>query len=179
MALSELLHDHLLPLLRDHGAIVIGGITMVESIGIPAPGESAVIAGALYAATTHEFGIAAGAILGDNIGYLVGRNIGFRLLRRYGRRVGLTYARIKLGRYLFQRHGSKMVFLGRFIAILRTFTAVLAGANRMDWRRFLLANALGGSAWASLYGFGAFLLGQEAPRIMEPLAVILGGLLRS
>ena len=172
-----------MPLIRDHGVIAIGGITMIESMGIPAPGESAVIAAALYAATTHEFGIvplvasaAAGAILGDNIGYVVGRGIGFRLIRRYGRKVGLTEARIKLGRYLFQRHGSKVVFFGRFVALLRTFTALLAGANRMEWRRFLVANALGGIFWASFYGFGAYGLGHEVRRLEGPLAIGLAGL---
>jgi len=178
---SSLIHEYVMPLIREHGLFAIGGITMIESMGIPAPGESAVIAGALYAATTHEFGIvplvasaAAGAILGDNIGYLIGRGVGFRLIRRYGRKIGLTEARIKLGRYLFKCHGSKVVFFGRFIAVLRTFAALLAGANQMDWRHFLIANALGGLSWASLYGFGAYVLGYEVRRLEGPLAIGLG-----
>jgi membrane protein DedA with SNARE-associated domain len=169
--------------IRDHGVAVVGGITLLESMGIPAPGESAIIAAALYAATTHEVGIvplvvaaAAGAIIGDNFGYLLGRRIGFRLIARFGHYIGLTAARIRLGRYLFQRHGSKVVFFGRYVAVLRTFAALLAGANRMEWRRFLIANALGGSLWASLYGFGTFLLGREALRLERPLAIGLGGL---
>ncbi len=181
--MSSLLHDYVMPLIRDHGVLAIGGITLVESMGVPAPGESAVIAAALYAATTHEFGIvplvasaATGAILGDNIGYFVGRSIGFRLIRRYGRKVGLTEPRIKLGRYLFKSHGSKVVFFGRFVAVLRTFTALLAGANRMEWRRFLVANALGGIFWASLYGFGAYALGHEVHRLEGPLAIGFGAL---
>ena len=179
--MSSLLHDYVMPLIRDHGVFAIGGITLIESMGIPAPGESAVIAAALYAATTHEFGIvplvasaATGAILGDNIGYSIGHSVGFRLIRRYGRKVGLTDARIKLGRYLFKRHGSKVVFFGRFVAVLRTFTALLAGANRMPWRRFLVANALGGIFWASLYGFGAYALGHEIHRLEGPLAIGFG-----
>ena len=179
--MSGLVHDTLMPLIRDHGVIVVGGITMLESMGVPAPGGSAVIAAALYAAATHQIGIVplvaaatVGAILGDNAGYVIGRSFGLRLLRRYGRRVGLSDARIKLGRYLFQRHGSKVVFFGRFIAVLRTFTALLAGANQMDWRRFLLANSLGGLCWASLYGFGAYLLGHEIHRLETPLAIGLG-----
>jgi membrane protein DedA with SNARE-associated domain len=178
---SGLLHDTVMPLIRDHGVVVVGAITMLESMGIPAPGESAVIAAALYAATTHEIGIVplvasatVGAILGDNIGYVVGRNVGFRLIRRYGRRVGVTDARLKLGRYLFKRHGSKVVFFGRFVAVLRTFTALLAGANQMEWRQFLLANALGGLFWASLYGFGTYALGREVRRLEGPLAIGLG-----
>lgn len=179
--MSSVIHEYVMPLIREHGVIAIGGLTMIESMGIPAPGESAVIAAALYAATTHEFGIvplvasaAAGAIIGDNIGYLIGRNVGLRLIRRYGGKVGLTEARIKLGRYLFQRHGTKVVLFGRFVAVLRTFTSLLAGANRMHWRRFLLANALGGILWASLYGFGAYALGHEVRRLEAPLAIGLG-----
>jgi membrane protein DedA with SNARE-associated domain len=179
--MSGLLHDTVMPLIRHHGVIVVGGITMLESMGVPAPGESAVIAAALYAATTHEIAIvplvaaaAAGAVLGDNIGYVVGRSVGFRLIQRHGRKVGLNEARVRLGRYLFQRHGVLVVFFGRFIAILRTFTALLAGANHMDWRSFLVANGLGGIAWASLYGFGTYLLGREVRRLETPLAIGLG-----
>ncbi|MDB5363309.1 MAG: hypothetical protein JWO51_4606 [Rhodospirillales bacterium] len=176
--MSSLFHDYVMPLIREHGVLAVGGITMIESMGIPAPGESAVIAAALYAATTHQFGIvplvasaAAGAIIGDNIGYLIGRRFGFRLLRRYGAKIGLTAPRIKLGRYLFQRYGGKVVFFGRFVAVLRTFTALLAGANQMEWRRFLVANALGGIFWASLYGFGAYALGHEVRTLEGPLAI--------
>ena len=177
------MQDTLASLLREHGAIVIGGVTLLESMGVPLPGESAVVAAALYAAATHDIGIvslvaaaATGAIIGDNIGYLIGRWTGFQMIARFGRRVGLTKPRIKLGRYLFWRHGNAMVFFGRFVAVLRSCTALLAGANHMAWWRFLVANALGGSLWASLYGFGPFLLGEEVQRLERPLAIGLGGL---
>jgi membrane protein DedA with SNARE-associated domain len=180
-ALSDLLDHYLMPLIRDHGVIIVGAATLLESSGLPTPGESAVIAGALYAATTHDIGIvplvavaAAGAIIGDNIGYVLGRSIGFRVLQRYGRRVGLTDARLRLARYLFQRHGSKIVFFGRFVALLRSFSALLAGAAHMGWWRFLAYNALGGIAWASFYGFGAYFLGTAVQRLEAPLAIGLG-----
>ena len=112
--------------------------------------------------------------MGDNFGYLIGRWAGFPLLKRYGRHVGLTDRRLTLGRYLFDRQGGKVVFAGRFIAILRTFVALLAGANRMDWRSFLLWNAVGGVVWATLYGTGAYLLGNLITRITGPLAIVLG-----
>ena len=83
------------------------------------------------------------AILGDNCGYWVGRELGFRFVYRYGRYVRLDERRLKLGQYLFMRHGGKIVFFGRFVAFLRAFAAVLAGANRMSWPRFLAMNALG------------------------------------
>ena len=99
----------------------------LESMGVPVPGETALVAAALYAGKTQVLNIwvliafaSAGAILGDNIGYWIGREIGFRLLLRYGSYIGLTESRIKLGEYLFQRHGGKIVFFGRFIALLRS-----------------------------------------------------------
>jgi membrane protein DedA with SNARE-associated domain len=168
-------------LIRAHGVLAIGVLTTLESMGLPLPGESAVIAAALYAATTHEIGVvpliaaaATGAILGDNIGYVIGDQIGFRLIARFGRHVGLTKPRIRLGRYLFKRYGARLVFLGRFVAVLRSFTALLAGANHMNWWRFFLFNALGGTVWATLYGGGAYLLGQGVQQVETPLAIGLG-----
>src|SRR5204863_5080605 len=99
---------------------------------------------------------AAGAIVGDNIGYAVGRHGGWRLLRRYGKHVGIDEGKLKLGRYLFLRHGGKVVFFGRFIGILRTYAAALAGANHMPFPRFFSFNATGGLIWASIYGFGYY-----------------------
>ena len=149
-----LLH-HLDHLLQHYGYGVIGLIVMLESMGAPLPGESLIIGTAIYCATTHRLDIVwvvitaiAGAIMGDNFGYLIGHSLGYRALARYGRHIGLNDQRLKLGRYLFRVHGGKVVFFGRFIAILRTFAALLAGANRMPWHSFLLWNALGGIGWA-------------------------------
>jgi membrane protein DedA with SNARE-associated domain len=168
-------------LLDQYGyAVVFVGI-LLESIGLPLPGESLMIAAAVYAATTGHMDIfiivplaAAGAICGDQIGYGVGRWIGERLLTRWGRRVGLSADRLELGRFLFRRHGGWVVFLGRFVALLRTFAAVLAGANRMPWHSFLLWNALGGIGWTSLYGFGAYALGEGVQRLSGPVGIGLG-----
>jgi membrane protein DedA with SNARE-associated domain len=167
-------------LLRQYGyAAVFAGVTL-ESIGLPLPGESLMIAAAVYVAVTHQLNIfllvgvaAAGAICGDQIGYFIGRQIGLRALARWGNRLGLTDQRLELGRYLFRRYGAHVVFFGRFVAVLRTFAALLAGANGMPWHRFLLWNSLGGAAWTSLYGFGAYLLGDAAKRLSGPLGVVL------
>jgi membrane protein DedA with SNARE-associated domain len=154
---------------------------MLEATGLPLPGESLMIAAALYAAATHRLNIAilvavaaVGAILGDQIGYFLGRWIGFRVLARWGRKVGLTEERLELGRFLFRKYGGRIVFLGRFVAVLRTFVALLAGANRMVWHDFLLWNALGGVGWTSLYGFGAYLLGDAVKRVRGPVGIVLG-----
>jgi membrane protein DedA with SNARE-associated domain len=154
---------------------------LLESTGLPLPGESLMIAVALYAAGTHRLDIlvlvplaAAGAICGDQIGYFLGRWIGYRLLARWGRNVGLSDERLELGRFLFRKYGAGVVFLGRFVAFLRTFAALLAGANRMPWHNFLIWNALGGIGWTALYGFGAYGLGDAAKRIRGPVGIGLG-----
>ncbi len=156
-------------------AIAVG----LESMGMPVPGETVLIAAAVYAATTHHLniglvitGAAAGAILGDNIGFWIGRELGFRILLRYGRYVGLNEGRLKLGQYLFLRHGGKVVFFGRFIAVLRTLAALLAGANRMRWPRFLFFNAAGGVAWAAGYGIIAYMLGSAAQQLLGEIALV-------
>jgi membrane protein DedA with SNARE-associated domain len=167
-------------LLQQYGYGVIFLGVMLESIGLPLPGESLLIAAAIYAGTTHHLDIfimipvaAAGAISGDQIGYFLGRWVGFRVLARWGQKIGLTEERLDLGRFLFRRYGGAVVFFGRFVAILRTFAAVLAGANRMPWHSFLLWNALGGIVWTSLYGFAAYFLGDVAKRISGPLGLVL------
>jgi membrane protein DedA with SNARE-associated domain len=167
-------------IIHQYGYAAIFVCVMLESIGLPLPGESLLIAVALYAAHTHRLDIfivvplaAAGAICGDQIGYFIGRWIGTRMLARWGRKVGLTDERLQLGRFLFRRYGGGVVFLGRFVAILRTCAAVLAGANKMPWHTFLLWNALGGISWTALYGFGAYLLGDEAKHIRGPVGIAL------
>ena len=167
--------------IHTYGYIAVGIGLLLESIGLPLPGESLLVAAAIYAATTHQLDIttlvlvaAAGAICGDQIGYAIGRLFGAWLLARWGNRVGLTGQRLVLGRHLFRRYGAAIVFGGRFVAVLRTFAAVLAGANRMPWHQFLLWNSLGGACWAGLYGVGAYLLGDAAEHLRGPIGFTLG-----
>jgi len=176
-----LLLHHLDHLLAHYGYGLVGVIVMLESMGAPLPGESLLIGAALYCATTHRLDIGwvivvaiVGAIMGDNFGYLIGRSVGFRVLARWGSRIGLTEDRLTLGRYLFRCHGGKVVFFGRFIAILRTFAALLAGANRMPWPSFLFYNALGGIGWAGGYSLAAYLLGSQVENISGPLGLVFG-----
>ena len=170
------MHD----LIQAYGLWVLFIVVMLESMGVPMPGETALVTTALYAGSTHQIDIisvvlvaATGAIIGDNIGYLIGRSIQLRLLVRYGRYIRLDQPRLKVGQYLFRRHGGKIVFFGRFVAFLRTFAAVLAGANRMPWPHFLLMNALGGLCWASLFGGGAYLFGEQITRVAGPVSFLL------
>jgi membrane protein DedA with SNARE-associated domain len=170
--------DHLL---QDYGYSVVFGVIALEAMGMPLPGESMIIATGVYAAATGRLDISlviaaatAGAIMGDNAGYLIGRTAGFPLLTRYGRHVGLNDRRLTLGRYLFKKEGGKVVFVGRFIAILRTFVALMAGASKMEWKTFLFWNAVGGVVWSTLYGVGAYMLGDVMHQIAGRIGVGLG-----
>lgn len=159
-------------LVQSYGYYAVFTLIALESIGIPLPGESALITAALYAGTTHHLNVmvlaavaAGGAVIGDNVGYWIGRTGGYRLAERYGRFVFLDRGKLKVGRYLFARHGVKVVFFGRFIALLRTFAAFLAGVSKMRWPGFLVANAAGGVLWAGFYAFGAYALGGAASTV--------------
>ena len=159
-------------LLATYGYLAVFVFVGVESIGIPVPGETMLVTAAIYAGTTGRLSIvwvivasSAGAIIGDNIGYLIGRTGGYRLLKRYGRYIRVEENRLRLGQYLFQKHGSKVVFFGRFISVLRIFAAFLAGVNHMHWRRFLIFNAAGGIIWSTIYGVAAYLFGQQLVRL--------------
>src|SRR5258708_1347559 len=123
--------DHLL---QTYGYWAVFVAVGAESLGVPIPGETTLISAALLAGSRHQLNVvwivvvaSAAAIVGDNLGYLLGRLGGYRLLLRYGRYVRLDEAKIKVGRYLFDRHGGKVVFFGRFVSVLRTYAAFLAG----------------------------------------------------
>ncbi len=171
-------HAHLLAH-AGYGAIMLA--ICVESLGIPFPGEATLIGAAIYAGTTHRLDItwviaaaAAGAIVGGIIGFCIGRSFGFWLLTKYGGTIGMNERRIKLGKYLFLRYGGAVVFLGRFVALLRALASFLAGANRMSWPRFLIFNAAGAIVWATLYGLGAYVFGKEIHRVAGPIGLALG-----
>ena len=147
-------------------------LVVAESLGIPLPGETALITAGIYAGHSHRLNpwliflvAAAAAIIGDNIGYWVGDKGGYRLARRYGHRVRLDERKLKVARYLFDRHGAKVVFFGRFVSILRTYAAFLAGTNKMRWRKFLPANAAGGIIWAGIYTLAAYLAGDALQQV--------------
>ncbi|WP_040508979.1 DedA family protein [Gluconobacter morbifer] len=153
---------------------------MFESMGLPLPAESLIIGASLYAGSTHHLEIrwialaaVLGAIMGDNIGYLLGHHFGYSILQKHGKKVGLTEERLMLGRYLFRKHGGIVVFFGRFIAVLRVFVAILAGANRMPWHSFLIFNAMGGICWAGGYAFVTYELGQQIEKISGPVGIIM------
>lgn len=184
------LHDlPIADLIAHYGYLAIFVIITLESAGLPLPGETVLLTSAAYAGSTGNINIAVvvaiaatAAILGDNAGYWVGRRWGLPLLLRKGHLIGLDHGRLKLGQYLFRRHGGKIVFFGRFTAMLRAYAAVLAGVNRLDARRFFAFNALGGVVWAGSMGIGSYYCGRQIEHIVGPVGltllalVVFGGL---
>ncbi len=172
--------DHLHALLNSYGYGLILLVVACESMGLPLPGETILISAAVYAGTRHGLDIrlvilaaAVGAILGDNLGFWIGRAYGPSILRRLGPYIGLDARRQKLGEYLFHRHGGKIIFFGRFVALLRAFAAVLAGVNRFPPLRFFAFNAAGAIVWASLFGIGGYVFGESIHKIAGPVGRIL------
>jgi membrane protein DedA with SNARE-associated domain len=165
------------------GYAAVFALIAVETMGIPVPGETALVAAALLAHRGQMEIVplvaiaAAAAILGDNVGFTIGRHGGRRLLLRPGpfrhhrRRV------IDYGEPFFERHGPKAVFLGRWVSGLRIASAWLAGINGMSWPTFLFWNALGGIVWAAGVGFAVYALGdvaEKAIKVAGPIAAALG-----
>ena len=167
--------------LESYGYLVVFLLVMIESIGVPVPGETALIGAALYAGSTHKLEIEwvivaaiAGAVIGDNIGFSIGRYGGAKVLLRYGHRIGLHEDRLKIGVWLFRRHGGKVVFWGRFVSVLRTWAAFLAGTNKMAWGRFLVFNAAGAIVWATLFGVTYYVFGSAVKRLSTTIDIAFG-----
>ena len=176
--------DYIPTLISHYGYLAVFCIVATESAGIPSPGETILLSAAIFAGKSHGldhaslniFGViaaaAAGAMAGDNAGFLVGRTFSLSLLMRHGHLIRLDAARLKLGQYLFLKHGGKIVFFGRFVAVLRAFAALLAGANGLDPWRFFVFNAAGAIVWATLFGSLGYLFGAEAHRLAGPIGLI-------
>jgi membrane protein DedA with SNARE-associated domain len=166
--------------LAHYGYAAIFIVVMLESAGVPLPGETILVSAAAFSGNRHSLDIryviaaaAGGAIVGDNIGFWVGREFGTLLLSRWGYLIGLDERKRKLGQYLFARHGGKIVFFGRFVALLRAFAALLAGANRLSPLRFFVFNAAGGIVWATVFGVGGYVLGEGIRRIAGPIGWVV------
>ena len=147
----------LAPLLDRYGYAAVGGLVLLEDFGVPAPGETILIAAAVYAGAgklnivlVAVIGFIA-AVAGDNIGYAIGRVGGRRLVLRYGRYVFLTEAGLDTAEAFFAGHGGKVVTIARFIEGLRQANGIIAGISEMAWRRFLAFNALGAALWVGLW----------------------------
>jgi membrane protein DedA with SNARE-associated domain len=151
-----------------YGLLFVFGIVCLESAGLWLPGETALIAAAVYASNGHLpiAGVvavaAAAAIIGDNIGYWLGREGGRRLLYRYAILARFAGRVMPPAERFFARHGGKAVFLARFFGGIRVTGAWMAGISRMSWWRFLGWNAAGGIVWAMGVGLIAYFVGKTA-----------------
>lgn len=172
--------------------LVVGGVVGVESLGIPLPGEIVLVTAALMSShhdlAVNPVGVGAaaviGAVIGDSIGYSVGRRFGMPLFDRLGRRFPKHFGpgHVALAEKLFSRWGSRAVFFGRFIALLRIFAGPLAGALKMPYPRFLTANVSGALCWAGGTTALVYFAGMAAERWLErfswiglAIAVVVGG----
>lgn len=177
------MHATITHLLESNGYLFLFVLVGLESLGVPLPGETALVSAAAYAALGHLdiyvviVTAAAAAIIGDNGGYWIGRKGGIALVRRYGRFVRLKEEHLDRARAFFERHGPKTVFIGRFIALLRTWAAVLAGAACMRYGKFMLYNALGGVTWAALFGTLGYVFGRNLPALERGIGRVSVGLL--
>lgn len=168
-------------LLINFGYLAVFLAVGIESLGIPVPGETMLITASIYAGATHNLTIQgviaasiAGAIIGDNIGYTIGSKGGYRFLLHHGQRLHVNQRHLKTARYLFDRYGGPVVFFGRFVSILRTYAAFLAGVSHMHWRRFFAYNAAGGIAWSVIFGLLGYYGQQAFKQLSTPVDIALG-----
>jgi len=168
------------PFIAAYGVWLVAAFIALESIGAPLPAEAALMAGAVYAATTDALDIrwllavaSLAAIAGNAAGYWIGRRYGYRLLMRYGHRVGLTANRVKIGQWLFLRYGGRFVFAARFLPFLRNMAAMLAGAHRMSPARFFLASSAAAVAWVLAFGLAAYAFGDAFAHAASPATFAL------
>ncbi len=163
------------PLLDHYGYLAVAGLILVEDFGVPAPGETVLIAAAVYAGAGRlniaavSVIAAAAAIAGDNIGYAVGRFGGRALVLRYGRYVSLTAERLDRAEEFFARHGGKVVTAARFLEGLRQANGIIAGISGMRWRKFLAFNALGAALWVALWASLGDLAGRHIGVIYQQI----------
>ena len=168
-------------LIHAYGLLVVAGFIGLESMCIPLPGETALIVGSVIAGRTHELNIveviviaAAASLIGRIIGYAIGWRFGYWLLLRYGGYLGITEKRIKLGQYLFLKHGGVIIIIAQFVPVMRAIAGVLAGANRMPWRRFVLSSAVGVSLWSVAFGIGGYTFGVQFARLARSWWIFSG-----
>lgn len=157
----------LAPVLDKYGYLAVGGFILLEDFGVPAPGETILIASAVYAGAGRlEIFLVvlvalAGAVIGDNIGYAIGRFGGRKAVLRWGRYVFITEPRLEKAQRFFERHGGKVVVVARFIEGLRQFNGIVAGVSDMSWRRFAVFNVIGAALWVGAWSAVGYLAGNH------------------
>ncbi|WP_097328580.1 DedA family protein [Paractinoplanes atraurantiacus] len=163
----------MLELIDRFGYLGVAGVVFVESFGVPAPGETAIIAGAVAAGSGHLniFGVAAvaflAAVIGDTLGYEIGRRGGRPLVHRFGKYVRLTPQRLDKVEAFMTRQGPKVIVVARFVEGLRQFNGIVAGLSGMHYRKFIAWNALGAALWVGLWSTGGYFAGDHIEQIAK------------
>jgi membrane protein DedA with SNARE-associated domain len=162
---------------NDNLGYILPAIIGLESMGIPSPGETALVLAAVLASQGKLnivlvilIGVSS-AIVGDNMGYLLGRRFGRNAFMAPGPFMNHRVNAIRYGDGFFERHGPKAVFIGRWIALVRFATAWLAGINRMQFKQFFFWNALGGLTWGITYGLVGYFGGQAAAHVLAQAGI--------
>ena len=170
--LPGVLHS-LEPTLNHYGYLAVVGLVLLEDFGVPVPGETILILGAVYAGTgrLNVFLVAllgfCGAVVGDNIGFAIGHFGGRRLVERYGRYIFLTPERFDKTTAFFERHGGKIIVVARFIEGLRQANGIIAGTTGMHWARFLVFNAIGAALWVAVWTSVGYFSGSHINTIYD------------
>jgi membrane protein DedA with SNARE-associated domain len=178
------------PTLNHYGYLAITGLVLIEDFGVPVPGETVLILGAVYAGTRQLSILLVallgflGAVISDNIGFAIGHFGGRSLVERYGRYILLTAERLDKATAFFEQHGGKVITVARFIEGLRQANGIIAGTTGMHWARFLAFNALGAALWVGTWTAIGYLSGShittiynQATRYSTYLAIAAGALL--
>ncbi|HET9636336.1 MAG TPA: DedA family protein [Gemmatimonadaceae bacterium] len=161
---------HFVRLLHTYTYPGVLSLVMLESLGIPLPGEIALVTAAAYAGVAHNVSIsgvilmaAIGATVGGILGYWIGIKGGLPLLARYGGYVGVRRSHIAKAHSFFENNGAKTILFGRFVAVLRTWAAVIAGAACMSFKQFVAYNTLGSIVWSIVFGWLGYYFGRDLP----------------
>jgi membrane protein DedA with SNARE-associated domain len=177
----------------DYGYLAVALGILLEDFGLPTPGETLLITGAILASggALNIYILLPlawlGAVIGDNIGYLIGYYGGHRLMLRYGGRIGITEERLQQVERFFERYGGWVIVFARFVVVLRQFNGIIAGTLEMHWLHFIVLNAIGAALWVGFWGMLAYWLGKGvlvyvadihalAPVVLAAVALaLLGG----
>jgi membrane protein DedA with SNARE-associated domain len=171
MSVLDVVALPLLAVVSRFGYLGVTGIVFVESFGVPAPGETSIIAGSVLAGSgrLNIFVVALvaflAAVCGDSIGYVIGRTGGRSLLLRFGRYVGLNQRRLTRVETFMARRGPAMVVVARFIEGLRQLNGVVAGVTRMPFAKFLIYNAIGAALWVGVWSTAGYFAGNHLAAI--------------
>ncbi len=168
--LPGVLHS-LEPTLNNYGYLAVGGLVLLEDFGVPVPGETMLVLGAVYAGAGKLNVVLVGvigfcaAVIGDNIGFAIGHFGGRPLVERFGHYVLLTPERLDKATRFFERHGGKIIVVARFIEGLRQANGIVAGISGLHWAKFVAFNALGAALWVAVWTTVGYVSGDNIDAI--------------